>query len=101
MSDSLIAFSPGQLAVIVVVLACALVWAVKFGFSRMILNMDEKFDKIDKRFDSLDETIEGIRNNHPTRVEMHTAVEGVHRRIDDIHRRRASGAHTTVVRDGQ
>lgn len=98
MPDSLIAFTPAQLAVIVVVLACALVWAVKFGFMRLISSMDEKFDKIDARFDSLDDTIEKIRSDHPTRPEMDKAVEGVHRRIDDIHRRRAS-EHPAVARE--
>lgn len=98
MSDSLIAFSPAQLAIIVVVLAAALVWAVKFGFTRLIASMDEKFQKIDERFDKLDDTIDGIREGHPTRPEVHAALEGVHRRIDDFHKRRqSSGNHRGVA----
>lgn len=80
MSDALVTFSPAQLALAIVILAAALMWSVRFGFTRMIASIDEQFD-------SLRNDIKDIRSNHPTRPEVTAQIDGVHRRISDLRAR--------------
>ena len=69
-----VTFSPGQLAILVVVLA-ALVW---WGVMRLV-------NGIDKRFDAFGVQLNDLRKEHPTRHEMELGLDGVHRRVDDLH----------------
>lgn len=69
-----VTFSPGQLAVMVIVLA-ALVW---WGVVRLVGSIDKQFEKLAGRLDE-------IPRVHPTRHEMNIAVDGAHKRIDDLH----------------
>ena len=76
-----VTFSPGQLAILVVVLA-ALVW---WGVMRLVSGIDKRFDGIDKRFDAFGQQLDKVRQEHPTRPEMQIGLDGVHRRVDDLH----------------
>lgn len=76
-----VTFSPGQLAILVVVLA-ALVW---WGVMRLVNGIDKRFDGIDKRFDAFGQQLDKVRQEHPTRPEMQIGLDGVHRRVDDLH----------------
>ncbi len=83
MTDALVTFTPGQLVLIVTILAGALIWSVRSGGARLLAS-------IDKRFDLMEDSIKDIRSNHPTRYEVNNQIEGVHRRISDFYSTRKS-----------
>ncbi|MBS1765991.1 MAG: hypothetical protein JST05_01115 [Acidobacteria bacterium] len=80
-----VTFSNGQLAIIVLVLAGVLAWALRFGFSRLIHSIDDRFDK-------LEASIKTVREEYAPRAVVDAQFSGVHRRVDDLrrdlHRRR-------------
>lgn len=69
-----VTFSPGQLAVLVVIFGLLLWW----GFARLI-------GSIDNQFNALREEMREMRKEHPNRTELNLGLEGAHRRIDDLH----------------
>ena len=83
MTDALVTFTPGQLVLIVTILAGALIWSVRSGGARLLAS-------IDKRFDLMEDSIKDIRSNHPTSYEVNNQIEGVHRRISDFYSTRKS-----------
>jgi hypothetical protein len=74
-----VTFSNGQLAIIVLVLAGVLAWALRFGFSRLIHSIDDRFDK-------LEASIKEVRDEYAPRAVVDAKFDGVHGRMDDLHR---------------
>lgn len=76
-----VTFSPGQLAVLVVIFGVLLWW----GFARLIGSIDNQFAEMREEMREMREEMREMRKEHPTRTELRLGLEGAHRRIDDLH----------------